>query len=98
MAHRATYTKRLCSYLLMSKKFEHFRSQLGISVQIVGFPGTHKDKEQEKNCTQWVEIFLKEYHLRSRAGVFMTTFYLYCSVNHQSHLKETLFQNDQILL
>ena len=102
MAHRATYTQRLCSYLLMSKKFEHFRSQLGISVQIaafiVGFPGTHKDKEQEKNCTQWVEIFLKEYHLRSRAGVFMTTFYLYCSVNHQSHLKETLFQNDQILL
>ena len=51
----------------MSKKFEHFRSQLGISVQIaafiVGFPGTLKDKEQEKNCTQWVKMFLKEYHL-----------------------------------
>jgi hypothetical protein len=49
--------------LLMSKKFEHFRSQLGISVQIaafiVGFPGTHKDKEQEKNCTEWVEIFFE---------------------------------------
>ena len=53
--------------------------------------GTHKDKEQEKNCTQWVEIFLKEYHLGSRDGVIMTTFYLYCSVNHQSHSKRNTF-------
>ena len=78
MAHRATYTQRLCSYLLMSKKFEHFRSQLGISVQIaafiVGFPGTHKDKEQEKNCTQWVEIFLKEQHLGSEKKIVLTKF------------------------
>ena len=62
----------------MSKKFEHFRSQLGISVQIaafiVGFPGTHKDKEQEKNCTQWVEIFLKEQHLGSEKKIVLTKF------------------------